>query len=79
LILLKEDTAPLCRTVVHRHTRRFKGGTTPHSAKEFILPALTKVAWQLKGPAIRKDAPGITRGHTFAATGTVVNVPEFQT
>ena len=22
---------------------------------------LTKVAWQLKGPAIRKDAPGITR------------------
>ena len=26
-----------------------------------ILPALTKVAWQLKGPAIRKDAPGITR------------------
>jgi hypothetical protein len=26
-----------------------------------ILPALTKVAWQLKGPQIRKDAPGITR------------------
>ncbi len=26
-----------------------------------ILPALTKVAWQLKGSAIRKDAPGITR------------------
>jgi len=26
-----------------------------------ILPSLTKVAWQLKGPAIRKDAPGITR------------------
>jgi len=26
-----------------------------------ILPALTKVAWQLKGPEIRKDAPGITR------------------
>jgi hypothetical protein len=26
-----------------------------------ILPALTKVAWQLKGPAIRRDAPGITR------------------
>jgi hypothetical protein len=26
-----------------------------------ILPALTKVAWQLKAPAIRKDAPGITR------------------
>jgi hypothetical protein len=26
-----------------------------------ILPALTKVAWQIKGPEIRKDAPGITR------------------
>jgi hypothetical protein len=26
-----------------------------------ILPALTKVAWQLKAPEIRKDAPGITR------------------
>jgi hypothetical protein len=26
-----------------------------------VLPALTKVAWQLKGPEIRKDAPGITR------------------
>jgi hypothetical protein len=26
-----------------------------------FLPALTKVAWQLKGPEIRKDAPGITR------------------
>jgi hypothetical protein len=26
-----------------------------------ILPALTKVAWQLKGPEIRKDAPGFTR------------------
>jgi hypothetical protein len=26
-----------------------------------ILPALTKVAWQLKGPEIRKDAPGTTR------------------
>ncbi len=26
-----------------------------------ILPALTKVAWQLKGPEIRRDAPGITR------------------
>ena len=26
-----------------------------------ILPALTKVAWQLKGPEIRKDVPGITR------------------
>src|SRR5579864_8801909 len=26
-----------------------------------ILPALTRVAWQLKGPEIRKDAPGITR------------------
>jgi hypothetical protein len=26
-----------------------------------FLPALTKVAWQLKRPEIRKDAPGITR------------------
>jgi hypothetical protein len=26
-----------------------------------ILPALTKVAWQLKGPEIRKEVPGITR------------------
>jgi Zinc dependent phospholipase C len=26
-----------------------------------ILPALTKVAWQIKRPEIRKDAPGITR------------------
>jgi hypothetical protein len=26
-----------------------------------ILPALTKVAWQLKSQEIRKDAPGITR------------------
>jgi hypothetical protein len=26
-----------------------------------VLPALTKVAWQLKGPEIRKDAPGMTR------------------
>src|SRR6185369_114148 len=26
-----------------------------------ILPSLTKVAWQLKGPEIRRDAPGITR------------------
>ncbi len=26
-----------------------------------VLPALTKVAWQIKGPEIRKDAPGITR------------------
>ena len=26
-----------------------------------ILPAMTKVAWQLKGQEIRKDAPGITR------------------
>jgi hypothetical protein len=26
-----------------------------------ILPALTRVAWQIKGPQIRKDAPGITR------------------
>lgn len=26
-----------------------------------VLPALTKVAWQLKGPEIRRDAPGITR------------------
>lgn len=26
-----------------------------------ILPALTKVAWQLKGPEIRKDTPGMTR------------------
>jgi hypothetical protein len=26
-----------------------------------FLPALTKVAWQLKSGAIRKDAPGITR------------------
>jgi len=26
-----------------------------------IRPALTKVAWQIKGPEIRKDAPGITR------------------
>jgi hypothetical protein len=26
-----------------------------------ILPALTKVAWQIKSPEIRKDAPGITR------------------
>ena len=26
-----------------------------------ILPALTKVAWQIKSQEIRKDAPGITR------------------
>jgi hypothetical protein len=26
-----------------------------------VLPALTKVAWQIKGPEIRKDAPGTTR------------------
>jgi hypothetical protein len=26
-----------------------------------VLPALTKVAWQIKGQEIRKDAPGITR------------------
>jgi hypothetical protein len=26
-----------------------------------VLPALTKVAWQLKGPEIRKEVPGITR------------------
>jgi hypothetical protein len=26
-----------------------------------FLPALTKVAWQIKGQEIRKDAPGITR------------------
>ena len=26
-----------------------------------ILPALTKVAWQLKGPEIRREVPGITR------------------
>ncbi len=26
-----------------------------------VLPALTKVAWQIKGPEIRRDAPGITR------------------
>ena len=26
-----------------------------------FLPALTKVAWQLKAPEIRKDVPGITR------------------
>src|SRR5205809_7180938 len=26
-----------------------------------ILPALTKVAWQIKGQEIRKDVPGITR------------------
>jgi hypothetical protein len=26
-----------------------------------VLPALTKVAWQLKGPEIRKEAPGMTR------------------
>jgi hypothetical protein len=26
-----------------------------------ILPALTKVAWQLKGPEIRNEVPGITR------------------
>jgi len=26
-----------------------------------ILPALTRVAWQLKAPEIRKDAPGMTR------------------
>jgi len=26
-----------------------------------VLPALTKVAWQIKGPEIRKDVPGITR------------------
>jgi hypothetical protein len=26
-----------------------------------ILPALTKVAWQIKSPEIRRDAPGITR------------------
>ena len=26
-----------------------------------ILPALTKVAWQIKGPEIRKEVPGITR------------------
>jgi len=26
-----------------------------------FLPALTKVAWQIKGPEIRKDAPGTTR------------------
>jgi hypothetical protein len=26
-----------------------------------ILPALTRVAWQIKGPQIRKDAPGMTR------------------
>ncbi|MEO8658703.1 MAG: zinc dependent phospholipase C family protein [Bryobacteraceae bacterium] len=26
-----------------------------------ILPALTRVAWQIKGQEIRKDAPGITR------------------
>jgi hypothetical protein len=26
-----------------------------------VLPALTKVAWQIKGPEIRKEAPGITR------------------
>ena len=26
-----------------------------------ILPAMTKVAWQIKGVEIRKDAPGITR------------------
>jgi Zinc dependent phospholipase C len=26
-----------------------------------ILPALTRVAWQIKSPEIRKDAPGITR------------------
>jgi hypothetical protein len=26
-----------------------------------ILPALTRVAWQLKGPEIRKEVPGITR------------------
>jgi hypothetical protein len=26
-----------------------------------ILPALTKVAWQIKGQEIRRDAPGITR------------------
>ena len=26
-----------------------------------VLPALTRVAWQLKGPEIRKDAPGMTR------------------
>jgi hypothetical protein len=26
-----------------------------------VLPALTKIAWQLKGPEIRKDVPGFTR------------------
>ena len=26
-----------------------------------ILPALTKVAWQIKSQEIRKEAPGITR------------------
>jgi hypothetical protein len=26
-----------------------------------FLPALTKVAWQIKGPEIRKEVPGITR------------------
>jgi hypothetical protein len=26
-----------------------------------VLPALTKVAWQIKGPEIRKEVPGITR------------------
>jgi hypothetical protein len=26
-----------------------------------FLPALTKVAWQIKGPEIRKEAPGMTR------------------
>src|SRR5579864_7862023 len=26
-----------------------------------VLPALTKIAWQIKGPEIRKEAPGITR------------------
>jgi hypothetical protein len=26
-----------------------------------VLPALTRVAWQIKGPEIRKDAPGMTR------------------
>lgn len=26
-----------------------------------VLPALTKVAWQIKGPEIRREVPGITR------------------
>jgi hypothetical protein len=44
----------------HGH-ERLGAAALPGAAVGTILPALTKVAWQIKGQAIQKEAPGITR------------------